>query len=79
MVSIRQKFYKHILDNNLKENDEWTIKMQDEFYNTLNGYERSEFDYLIEELIEQGVLIKQDNGSLVFTNIVESKTIYRSI
>ena len=29
MVSIRQKFYKHILENNLKENDEWTIEMQD--------------------------------------------------
>ena len=53
--------------------------MQDEFYDTLNGYERNEFDFLIEELIERCVLIKQDNGSLVFTNKVESKTIHSSI
>ena len=74
MVSIRQKFYKHILDNNLKENDEWTIKMQDEFYDTLNGYERNEFDYLIEELIEKGILIKQEDSSLILAQLNKNNT-----
>ena len=38
MNSIRQKFYVHIANNGLKENDVWTVELQDKFYSVKNSF-----------------------------------------
>lgn len=71
MNSIRQKFYMHIANNGLKENDEWTIELQDKFYSCLNGYERNEYNYLIKELIDNNLIIKNDNKLIITKHGIE--------
>ena len=61
MNSIRHKFYMHIAHSGLCENDVWTDELQDAFYNMLNAYERNEFNFLIKELIDENIILKNES------------------